>query len=119
MPEPLHLVVWTPSVTMLDVEPVEWVHVELAGERSLTIWPGHLPMMGQMVPAALRYADAEGEHEIELPAGIVQVDDGTVTVFLADEAGEGAGQPMRFDRLSEAMVAAAGRRSGGPDPASR
>jgi F0F1-type ATP synthase epsilon subunit len=117
VPEPLHLVVWTPSETLLDVEPLDWVHVELAGERTLTIWPGHLPMMGQTVPAAVRYADAEGEHEIELPSGIVQVDDGTVTVFLAGESGEGAAQPMRFDRLSEALVAAVGRRSGAPDRA--
>jgi F0F1-type ATP synthase epsilon subunit len=113
VPEPLHLVVWTPSETRLDLEPLDWVHVELADERSLTIWPGHLPMMGQTVPAAVRYADAEGEHEIELPPGIVQVEGGTVTVFLSGEAGEGAAGPVRFDRLSEAMVTAAGRRSAG------
>ena len=111
MAEPLRLAVWTPSETLLDVEPLDWVHVELAGERILTIWPGHLPMMGHTVPAAVRYADIDGEHEIELPPGIVQVDDGTVTVFLAGGAGEGAAQPMRFDRLSEALVAAVGRHS--------
>jgi F0F1-type ATP synthase epsilon subunit len=116
--EPLRLVVWTPSQTLLDVELLDWVHVELADERSLTIWPGHLPMMGQTVPAAVRYADAEGEHEVELPRGVVQVADGTVTVFLAGETGEGAAPPMRFDRLPEAMVAAVGRRSGRPDQAS-
>jgi F0F1-type ATP synthase epsilon subunit len=117
--EPLRLVLWTPSETLLDVERVDWVHVELADERSLTIWPGHLPMMGQTVPAAVRYGDAKGEHEIELPSGIVEVREGTVTVFLAARAGEGAAGPMRFDRLSEAMVAAARRRSVGPEQASR
>lgn len=104
MAKPLRLVVWTPSATVLDVEPVEWVHVELAGERSLTIWSGHLPMMGQTVPAALRYADGEGQHAIDLPPGIVQVDDGTVTMFLAGED-EGRGERRRFDRLAEALVA--------------
>ena len=104
MAEPLRLVVWTPSETVLDVEPVEWVHVELADERSLTIWPGHLPMMGQTVPAALRYADKEGRHELDLPPGIVQVDDGTVTVFLAGEDG-GGGERRRFERLAETLVA--------------
>jgi F0F1-type ATP synthase epsilon subunit len=113
VPEPLHLVVWTPSETLLEVGPIDWVHIELVGERSLTIWPGHLPMMGQTIPAAVRYADAEGEHETELPPGIVQMEDGTVTVFLAGESGEGAGSAMRFERLSEAMVAAVGRRSDG------
>lgn len=118
MPEPLHLVVWTASETLLDVELLDWVHVELADERSLTIWPGHLPMMGRTVPAAVRYADVEGEHEIELPPGIVEVADGTVTVFLAGEAGEGAPQLERFDRLSEAMVAAVDPGSGRPSQAS-
>jgi F0F1-type ATP synthase epsilon subunit len=106
--EPLHLVVWTSSETLLDAGPVDWVHVELAGAGSLTIWPGHLPMMGETLPATLRYADAAGKHEVELPAGIVQVRHGTVTVFVAG-GGEIVGGPMRFDRLSQAMVASLGR----------
>jgi F0F1-type ATP synthase epsilon subunit len=112
------LVVWTPSETLLEVGGVDWVHVELAGDRSLTIWPGHLPMMGQTVPAAVRYADAEDEHEIELPAGIVQMDENKVTMFLAGEAGEGGPLPLRFDRLSEALVASVGRerRTSGGNP---
>jgi hypothetical protein len=114
VPEPLRLVVWTPSETLLDVEPLDWVHVELADERSLTIWPGHLPMLGWTVAAAVRYADAEGEHETVLPPGIVQMEASTVTVFLSGEAGESAMGPVRFDRLSDAMVAAVGRRSGRP-----
>jgi hypothetical protein len=115
VPEPLQLVVWTPSETLLDVEGVRWVHVELAGERPLTIWPGHLPMIGRTVPATLRYADVVGEHEIELPAAIVQVRYGTVTVFLAGERGV-VGGPRRFDRLSEALVASLGS---GPPAAGR
>ena len=101
MAEPLRLVVWTPSATVLDVEPVEWVHVELAGERSLTIWPGHLPMMGQAVPAALRYADKEGRHGLDLPPG----------------EDEGGGERRHFDRLAEALVASVVHEHGVTDQA--
>ncbi|MFL7810633.1 MAG: hypothetical protein ACK2VD_09405 [Anaerolineae bacterium] len=116
MPEPLRLVVWTPSETLLDAEAVRWVHVELDRERPLTIWPGHLPMIGRTVPATLRYDDAAGEHEVELPAGIVQVRYGTVTIFLAGEH-EVVGGPMRFDRLSEALVASIEREQPAADRA--
>jgi F0F1-type ATP synthase epsilon subunit len=115
VPEPLRLVVWTPSETLLDVQGVRWVHVELADGRPLTIWPGHLSMIGETVPATLRYTDAAGEHQIELPAGIVHVCRATVTVFLAGGR-EAVGGPVRLDRLSDALVAAIGR---GQQPADR
>ena len=108
MAEPLRLMVWTPSETLLDVEPLEWVHVELAQARGLTIWPGHLPMLGETASAPVRYADHGGTHAVELPPGIVQVQDRTVTLFLTSttgerspELGEQAGQ---FSRLSEALL---------------
>ena len=60
-------------------------------------------------PAVLRYADPEGIQEVTLPAGIVQVKGNTVTLFLAGTIGEQAqerdGGPLRFGRLSEALIA--------------
>jgi hypothetical protein len=105
--EPLHLVVWTPSEVLLDVQPVEWVHVELAGDKSLTIWPGHLAMLGETAPAAITYLDGGGQHSVELPPGIVQVDRGTVHVFLSGSLGEkttesDAWEPL--ERLAEDLV---------------
>ncbi len=107
MAEPLHLLVWTPSEVLLDVEPVEWVHVELAGDKGLTIWPGHLAMLGETVPAALTYLDGDGQHSVELPPGIVQVDRGTVNVFLSGSLGEKTTESdewMPLDRLAEDLV---------------
>ena len=109
MAEPLRLVVWTPSETMIDVERVAWVHVELADDTGITVWPGHLPMLGETASAVLRYADPEGIQEVALPAGIVQVRGNTVNLFLAGTIGEQAqerdGVPLRFGRLSEALIA--------------
>jgi F0F1-type ATP synthase epsilon subunit len=107
--EPLRLVVWTPSETMIDVARVAWVHVALADDTGITVWPGHLPMLGETAPAVLRYADPEGIQEVALPAGIVQVGGNTVTLFLAGKMGEQAserdGGSLRFGRLSEALIA--------------
>jgi hypothetical protein len=66
-----------------------------------------MPMLGETVPATVRYADPEGTHEVALPAGIVQVRGNTVTLFLAGTIGEQAqeGAPQRFARLSEALIA--------------
>lgn len=94
MASALRLVVWTPSQTLLDADEIEWIHIKLAGARGLTIWPGHLPMLGETAPAALRYADDDGTHTLELPAGVVQVERGTVTMFLA----AGPGQEWRSER---------------------
>jgi len=103
----LRLIVWTPSETVVDAEQVQWVHVKLAGAKTLTIWPEHAPLLSETVSEALRYADASGTHAIDLPAGVVYVRENVVTLFLAGTLGE---QPWpesggeRLDRLAETML---------------
>ena len=112
MADPLRLVVRTPSGTMLEIEAADWIHVELAEGKALTIWPGHLPMLGETISAPLRYADQDGEHELELSSGLVQVQGRTVTLFLAGFDDEAMTAPTeeieRFDRLSETLMTAQG-----------
>ena len=110
MAEPLRLLVWSPSETVLDLGGIAWVHVELAGSGGLTVWPGHLPTIGELAPGPIRYRDAGGEHSLSVPAGIVHIRSGTVTVFLAGGSGEPTGEEAagsgRFERLARDMVAA-------------
>ena len=109
MAEPLCLVVRTPSESLLQVDQVEWVHVELAEDQALTIWPGHLPMLGETMPTALRYADREGTHSVECPPGIVHVSGHTVTIYVAAAVGEQTWQEQeqsrQYTRLSETLIA--------------
>jgi F0F1-type ATP synthase epsilon subunit len=106
--EPLRLVVCTPSDPLLDVDAVEWVHVELLEGEGLTIWPGHLPMLGETAPAALRYADGGGTHTVECPPGILHLSGRTVTLFVAAAVGEQTWeeqeQSRQYTRLSEALL---------------
>jgi F0F1-type ATP synthase epsilon subunit len=106
--ERLRLTARTPSETLIEAEDVEWVHVALAGDRLLTIWPGHAPLMGETVLASVRYVDATGQHEMDLLPGILHVREDVVTFLLAGAVGEGRedeSQPSpgedstRLDRL--------------------
>ena len=106
--EPLRLIVLTPSKTVVDVEQIQWVHVNLAGSKALTIWPGHASLLAETATDALRYADAAGTHTLDLPGGVLQVRGSTVTLFLAGTLGEQSwpeGADERFERLAETMLA--------------
>ena len=105
--ESLRLIVWTPSETVIEAERVQWVHVKLVQAKALTIWPGHARLLAETTTEALRYADASGEHVVDLPAGILQVWDNTVTLFLAGTLGERAWShdpEKRFERLADTML---------------
>jgi F0F1-type ATP synthase epsilon subunit len=106
----LRLVAWTPGETLVEATKVEWVHVELSGNKGLTIWPGHAPMLGQTAAEPLRYADPSGTHLVDLPPGVLQVRDDTVTIFLAstidDPVWKWTGEDgERFERLAETLLA--------------
>jgi hypothetical protein len=75
-------------------------------------------MLGETASAALRYADKSGTHAVDLPPGIVQVQDRTVTLFLTSTTGERSQdlgeQAGQFSRLSEALLASLAQ-EGHPD----
>jgi F-type H+-transporting ATPase subunit epsilon len=93
MKEPFRLTVLTPAEVIWDVESVRWVQVQLADGGGIGIWPGHAPLLAEMVTAPLRYADDSGEQTLDLAAGILQISAGQVTIFTsglaeADDAKE-------------------------------
>ena len=109
--ESFHLTVLTPAEALLDVEEVAWVQARLADGGGIGIYPGHAPLLAETVAAPLRYADASGEHKIDLSAGILQVDDAGVTVFASpqisrvSETLEVSKDNRHFDRLAHELFA--------------
>jgi F0F1-type ATP synthase epsilon subunit len=100
----LRLRVWSPAETMVDVEGVQWVHVELDRARPLTIWPGHAPLLAETSAKPVRYADDTGTHAVDLPAGMLQLRGNEVLILV-----EGALQPSsedgeHFERLTDALL---------------
>ena len=84
MPEPFRLTVMTPAQTLLEAKDVSWVRARLADGGPIVIYPGHAPLLAETVFAPLRYADASGEHAIDLDAGILQVTGVDVMVFTGN-----------------------------------
>lgn len=108
--EPLRLMVLTPVATLLDVTGLRWVQVRLADGGGLGIFPGHAPLLAETAAAPLRYADVEGEHVLELDAGILQITASGVTLFtsgLRAETPAGwnliAETDLHFERLALAL----------------
>jgi F0F1-type ATP synthase epsilon subunit len=116
MIESLRLTVLTPAETLLDVERVAWVQVQLADGGGIGIWPGHAPLLAETVAAPLRYADALGEHALDLEAGILQIERDGVTIFTSGLAGQAISarppdedqEGARFDRLARALLTTLG-----------
>jgi F0F1-type ATP synthase epsilon subunit len=113
--KPLNLTVLTPAEVLLDVADVAWAQVQLADGGGIGIWPGHAPLLAETVTAPLRYADAAGEHSLDLEAGILQIGRDGVTIFTSGLAGDAAVQmptederKVRFDRLARALLSTLG-----------
>lgn len=110
MAESLRLVAWTPGETLLDVEPVAWVHVALSNGKSVTIYPGHAPMLVETVDEQVRYEHDGTVHRIDLPAGVLSVRDNVVTLFLAQPLGAMAASEEAvvavhgFERLGQTLL---------------
>jgi F0F1-type ATP synthase epsilon subunit len=112
--DPLRLVVWTPSERLIDAEQVEWVHLELVDDRTLTIWPRHAPLLAETAAGAVRYADLEGTHTVDLLSGVVHVRNDVVSLYLPGTLGSAVGedaQPIKgeetgFERLARTMLRA-------------
>lgn len=105
MIKPLRLTVLTPAETLLNVGEVAWVQARLADGGGIGIYPGHAPLLAETVTALLRYADPSGEHILDLEAGILQVDDNSVTILTSglaetSEVSDGT----RFDRLARELL---------------
>ena len=105
MIKPLRLTVLTPAETPLNVGEVAWVQARLADGGGIGIYPGHAPLLAETVTALLRYADPSGEHILDLEAGILQVDDNSVTILTSglaetSEVSDGT----RFDRLARELL---------------
>lgn len=100
MRAPFHLTVLTPERTLLEAEGVTQVQAQLADGGPIGVYPGHAPLLAETIAAPLRYADASGEHTIDLGAGILQVHGEGVTVFAGPQT----------SRVSETLEVPAGDR---------
>jgi F0F1-type ATP synthase epsilon subunit len=101
----LHLTVLLPDEVLVDKIDIAWVQVQLADGGGIGIYPGHASLLAETVAAPLRYADDEGEHTLNLAAGILQVDAQGVTILTPGERAvaaelDASTEEARFQRLA-------------------
>lgn len=109
----LHLRVRTPQKTLLDVAAAHWVQAPLADGGGIGILPRHAPLLAATAGGPLRYADAVGEHRLDVAAGILRICGVTVTIFTSGLLTETEAAPsapsapgdQTFDRLVQELVA--------------
>jgi F0F1-type ATP synthase epsilon subunit len=95
----------TPAQMLLEAKGVTWMQAHLADGGPIGIYPGHAPLLAETVAAPLRYADASGEHAIDLDAGILQVSSVDVTVFAGKaKPYKGAESDKHFDQLARELM---------------
>jgi F0F1-type ATP synthase epsilon subunit len=100
----------TPEQTVLEAGSVTQVQAHLADGGPIGVYPGHAPLLAETLTAPLRYVDAAGEHEIDLDAGILQVNGDGVTVFAGQakpceglKPSQGSQNDQHFDQLAQEL----------------
>ena len=109
-PKELHLIVLAPESTLLDARQVAWVHIKLANNKGVTIWPAHAPLLAETATETIHYEDQNGAQHVEFPSGILAVHDNVVTLFLDRTTGDSALYREKtstgpLDRLAETLLA--------------
>ncbi len=111
MIKPLHLIVRTPAKTILDIKEVTRIQAQLADGGGIGIHAGHAPLLAETITAPLVYANEKEEHSLNLEAGILQIAEGTVTIYTSgsSEADIAEQKPNanreRFERLAQVLLA--------------
>ena len=108
MAQTLHLKVLSPDSTILDVEQVKSVRARLRGDTWLSIYPGHAPLLAELLPGNLAYATGERRDEIDISTGILQVSKNQITVFVGKAqdltAEKDDDSAVQFDNLARMLM---------------
>ncbi|MGC9521732.1 MAG: hypothetical protein ACP5HG_07600 [Anaerolineae bacterium] len=116
MASEITLTVLTAERSLLRVEDAMKVRLRLIDEAWLSIYPGHAPLIAEILPGPVQYETAIEAGELELAGGILQVADNRVTVLTRGlrrdvRDGKRVGHPAsaedaRFDRLARELMLA-------------
>lgn len=88
----MRLTVLTPAETLLEVEGVKWVRVQLADGGGISIWPGHAPLLAETVAAALCYAEGPVPSRVEGPVPPQSAVEGSAAEGPVPSTVEGTGE---------------------------
>jgi F0F1-type ATP synthase epsilon subunit len=115
MTESLQLTVVTAEGIVHDVADISSVRLKLKGDVGLSLYPGHAPIIAELLPGAIVYYTNEQEARVNLPAGIMQLRDNHCQVFVNSIRGidniEDAVAASEFDDLTSTLMKTLGNHS--------
>lgn len=77
----LNLKILSPEGTILEADSLFSVNIPLADDCPIGIRPGHAPLIAETAQGPVRFRSAEGESQIELHAGVLDIKDGLVIIL--------------------------------------
>ncbi len=106
----LRLTVLTPDRVLLLVDSATKVRMKLADDAWLSVYPGHAPLIAELLPGPVQYDTDAESGELSIAEGIVQVTEGQVTVLTSGYQRETrppetrAASDQQFDRLARQLL---------------
>lgn len=94
----LSLNVLTPEGSILDEEALYSVNVPLADGCPIGIKPGHAPLIAETIQGLVRFRSSDGENQIELHAGVLDIRDNQVIILTP---GKVSATPLEITEESE------------------
>ncbi|MDY6846254.1 MAG: F0F1 ATP synthase subunit epsilon [Chloroflexota bacterium] len=94
----LSLNVLTPEGSILEEEALYSVNVPLADGSPIGLKPGHAPLIAETIQGSIRFRSLDGEHQIELHAGVLDIRDNQVIILTP---GKVSTTPLEITEESE------------------
>jgi F0F1-type ATP synthase epsilon subunit len=108
MTQSITLTILSPDQVILNVKKVRMVRTRLRGDSWLSIYPNHAPLIAELLPGKLVYSADDQQEEIDLPAGIMQVNENKIKIFtgssLHSETSDEVSKVQQFDNLSRMLM---------------
>jgi len=105
----LSLNIFTPEGTILEADSLFSINIPLADGSPIGIKPGHAPLIAETEQGAVRFRSSEGENQIELNAGVLDIRDNLVIILTPGKAsgtprGITDGPETEYDRLMGSLI---------------
>ena len=64
----------TPDKEEINAQSVNFVHLRLADGNPISIYPGHIRLMGLIKEGSLKFSDDQKKHQVSVSDGLLLVD---------------------------------------------
>lgn len=105
----LSLKILSPEETVFEIDQLTAVNIPLTNGVPIGVRPGHAPLIAETAKGKVRYRSANGEQNIELYGGVLDIRNNIITILTAGEIKETPtelAQPIEieYERLMQTLI---------------